>query len=71
MKAKENNRKKSATRAARAAVNLPAACFAEADVACLAHQIWEQEGCPEGRALAHWLQAEAQLKQGQPPAARG
>lgn len=24
----------------------------------LAHRLWEQEGRPEGRAEAHWLQAE-------------
>jgi len=24
----------------------------------LAHKLWEAEGCPEGRADAHWLEAE-------------
>jgi hypothetical protein len=27
-----------------------------------AYTIWEQEGRPEGRDLAHWLQAEAGIK---------
>lgn len=26
-----------------------------------AHQIWQEEGRPEGRELAHWRQAEAEL----------
>jgi len=26
-----------------------------------AYAIWEQEGCPEDRSLAHWLQAEAEI----------
>jgi len=24
--------------------------------------IWEQEGCPAGRALSHWLRAKAELE---------
>ena len=28
-----------------------------------ARQIWEREGCPEGRDQEHWLQAEAELRQ--------
>lgn len=24
--------------------------------------IWQQEGCPEGRALSHWLRAKAELE---------
>ena len=24
--------------------------------------IWQQEGCPVGRALSHWLQAKAELE---------
>lgn len=35
------------------------------------YQIWQEEGCPCGRALAHWLQArtelEAQLRGYSPP----
>ena len=26
-----------------------------------AYAIWEREGCPEGRSLAHWPQAEAEI----------
>jgi hypothetical protein len=26
-----------------------------------AYAIWEQDGCPEGRCLAHWSQAEAEI----------
>ena len=31
--------------------------------------IWKREGCPAGRALAHWLQAKAELEEmdGEPP----
>jgi hypothetical protein len=31
------------------------------EIARRAHEIWEQEGCPEGREQEHWLQAERQL----------
>ena len=30
-----------------------------AEIARLAYRIWEDESRPEGRALKHWLQAEA------------
>ncbi len=30
-------------------------------IALRAYAIWEREGCPNDRALAHWLQAEAEL----------
>jgi hypothetical protein len=26
-----------------------------------AREIWEREGCPEGRDIEHWLQAETEL----------
>jgi len=26
-----------------------------------AYQIWEREGCPEGRAQAHWYEAEQEV----------
>jgi len=32
------------------------------EIAVCAYIIWEREGCPHGRALEHWLQAEAQLR---------
>ena len=31
-------------------------------IANRAWQIWLKEGCPEGRALEHWLQAESELR---------
>ncbi len=31
-----------------------------------AYQIWEREGRPEGRTLAHWLKAEAELAETAP-----
>ena len=30
-------------------------------IAALAYQIYLQEGCPQGRAVQHWTEAEAQL----------
>ena len=26
-----------------------------------AHELWKQAGCPEGQAVAHWLDAEREL----------
>ena len=38
------------------------ACFDEQmEIASLAHRYYEEEGCPEGRALEHWLRAEHEL----------
>ena len=34
------------------------------EITAAAHALWEQEGCPEGRDLEHWLKAENQLRQG-------
>ena len=34
------------------------------EIACRAHDLWENEGRPEGRELEHWLQAESQIQQG-------
>jgi hypothetical protein len=31
-------------------------------IEALAHAIWIDRGCPEGRELDHWLEAERQLK---------
>jgi len=28
----------------------------------LAYQIWENEGCPEGRCEVHWREAEQQIR---------
>lgn len=32
------------------------------EIALLAESIWQNEGCPEGKALEHWLRAEAHLR---------
>ena len=31
-------------------------------IAKLAYCIWEAEGCPNGRDITHWLEAEARLR---------
>ena len=31
------------------------------DIRLRAWQLWHDEGCPDGRALQHWLQAEAEV----------
>lgn len=31
------------------------------EIAVCAFLIWEKEGCPSGREIAHWLQSEKQL----------
>lgn len=31
-------------------------------IATLAYQIWEDEGCPEGRCEVHWQEAERRLR---------
>jgi hypothetical protein len=33
----------------------------QAEIAECAYHIWMIQGCPEGKALEHWLQAEAEL----------
>ena len=32
------------------------------EIACLARLNWQQDGCPQGRDLDYWLEAESQLK---------
>ena len=32
------------------------------NIAALAQHLYEEEGCPDGRADEHWLQAEHQLR---------
>jgi hypothetical protein len=32
------------------------------EIAHLAHQAWMRDGCPHGRDLNYWLEAESQLK---------
>lgn len=33
----------------------------EIEIAALAHRYYEEEGCPEGRSLEHWLRAEREF----------
>jgi DUF2934 family protein len=37
----------------------------EAEIARLAHAIWESEGRPEGRHLEHWQRASAMIERGE------
>jgi hypothetical protein len=39
----------------------------ETETAEYAYFIWLRTGCPEGKALEHWLQAEAELAAKSPP----
>lgn len=32
-----------------------------------AHEIWEEEGCPDGRQAEHWKRAERELRGDGPP----
>lgn len=34
-----------------------------------AYQLWNEDGCPEGRAVEYWLRAEAELGTGESEAA--
>jgi len=36
-------------------------------ISLLAYQIWESEGCPEGRADDHWREAERRVREEMPP----
>jgi hypothetical protein len=38
------------------------AMFAHADIAALAHQLWQARGCPEGSAEEDWYNAAHQLR---------
>jgi hypothetical protein len=33
------------------------------EIAKRAREIWQKEGCPQGRDQEHWLQAESELRQ--------
>lgn len=35
-----------------------------------AHQIWIEEGCPDGRAVEHWRRAETEISAEGPPAVK-
>ncbi len=32
------------------------------EISLRAWEIWQREGCPDGQAVRHWLQAEAELR---------
>lgn len=39
----------------------PAKLPSREHIAICAYLIWEREGCPDGRDLGHWLEAEMQI----------
>ncbi len=41
------------------------------EIALRAYEVWEAAGRPHGRALEHWLTAEAQLRGAAEPRPRG
>jgi hypothetical protein len=49
------------------------AIFGHAEIAELAHSLWEGRGCPEGSPEEDWLQAAHDLRarSGSPPARNG
>jgi hypothetical protein len=40
----------------------PKIAIPEEAIRLRSYQIWQEEGCPNGKALAHWLQAKAELE---------
>lgn len=42
-------------------------CTQKSVIAALARQYWEEEGQPEGKAEAHWLRAEAEVRRSEQP----
>ena len=47
--------------AAAAVTDAPRSAPSEDVIAVRAYQLWLAEGCPDGRALAHWTQAQHEL----------
>jgi len=43
------------------AASAPALAPSDDSIAARAYQLWLAEGCPDGRALAHWMQAQHEL----------
>jgi hypothetical protein len=35
----------------------------QVEIAALAHQYYEEEGCPQNRALEHWQRAEREIRE--------
>jgi len=54
----KTNKSASAPPAASAA---SAQALRDDSIALRAYQLWLAEGCPDGRALAHWVQAQHEL----------
>jgi hypothetical protein len=46
---------------AKAATPVPHQAPSDDTIAARAYQLWLAEGCPDGRALAHWMQAQQEL----------
>ncbi len=42
-------------------VNIEVPCPTHEEIATLAYNIWQSEGCPDGCAERHWYEAEAQI----------
>lgn len=42
-------------------LTFPSAAVNQDEIALRAHQLWCQQGCPEGHDLDNWLEAERQL----------
>lgn len=38
-------------------------CDNMGEIARIAYDLWQQQGCPEGSAIDHWLEAEAHYLQ--------
>lgn len=47
--------------AAAAVTDAPRSAPSEDLISARAYQLWLAEGCPDGRALAHWTQAQHEL----------
>ena len=63
MSAKKKTTSAKPVRRRSAAVEPPAPILVtEVEIATRAYFIYESEGCPAGRELDHWLEAEAQLR---------
>ena len=40
--------------------------IASNSIALRAYTLWQEEGCPEGEAMRHWLQAEGETRDAVP-----
>ncbi len=53
------------TRSTAASKPAQAATLPTDKIAARAYEIWKASGCPDGKDLDHWLQAERELRTGQ------